>query len=133
MISIADFNLVLELQSDNDWCLYLRGLNYKLLGQPDKAQTDFYSAIRISKKNHEKGSNDWSNNFNLALYSLAVGKIAQARKLYQYLANHASSDIIQIAIRDLDDFLIIFPGHIQAVGMWQLLKLATKPKKNTKL
>ncbi|MBW4672121.1 MAG: tetratricopeptide repeat protein [Cyanomargarita calcarea GSE-NOS-MK-12-04C] len=122
--SITDFNLVLELQSDNDWCLYLRGLNYKLLGESDKAQNDFYNAIRISKKNHEKGSNDWYNNFNLALYSLAVGKIAQARKLYQYLANHASSDIIEIAIRNLDDFLIIFPRHMQAVVMRQLLKLA---------
>jgi tetratricopeptide (TPR) repeat protein len=123
--SIADLNLVLELQPDNDWCLYLRGLNYKLLGQSDKAQTDFYSAIRISKNSHEKGSNDWSNNFNLALYSLAAGKIAQSHKLYQYLAHHASSDIIQTAIRDLDDFLIIFPGHhMQAIVMRQLLKLA---------
>lgn len=122
--SIADLNLVLELQPDNDWCLYLRGLNYKLLGQSDKAQTDFYSAIRISKNSHEKGSNDWSNNFNLALYSLAAEKIAQAHKLYQYLAHHASEDIIQTAIRDLDDFLIIFPGHMQAIVMRQLLKLA---------
>jgi tetratricopeptide (TPR) repeat protein len=121
--SIVDFNLVLELQPDNDWCLYLRGLNYKLLGQFDKAQTDFYNAIKISKKSHEKGSDDWSNNFNLALYSLAAGKIAQSRKLYQYLANYASSDIIQTAIRDLDDFLIIFPRHMQAIIMRQLLKL----------
>ena len=121
--SIVDFNLVLELQPDNDWCLYLRGLNYKLLGQFDNAQTDFYNAIKISKKSHEKGSNDWYNTFNLALYSLAAGKTAQAHKLYQYLANYASSDIIQTAIRDLDDFLIIFPRHMQAIIMRQLLKL----------
>ena len=121
--SLADFNLVLELQPDNDWCLYLRGLNYKLLGQFNKAQTDFYNAIKVSKKSHEKGSDDWHNTFNLALYSLAAGKTAQSHKLYQYLANYASSDIIKTAIRDLDDFLIIFPRHMQAIIMRQLLKL----------
>jgi tetratricopeptide (TPR) repeat protein len=119
--AIADFNLVLELQSDNDWCFYFRGLTYKLLAQSHKAQTDFYSAIRISKKSHDKGSNDWSTNFNLALYSLAAGKISQAHKLYQYLANHASLDIIKIAIRDLDDFLIIFPSHQQATAFKLIL------------
>jgi hypothetical protein len=63
----------------------------------------------------------WQNNFNLALYYLAAGQIGESRGLYDsrsgrlcQRSSEASTDMIEMAIRDLDDYLTLFPDRVQA-------------------
>ena len=56
---------------------------------------------------------DWQNNFNLALYYLAAGRFEESDGLYSR-SSEASRDSIEMAIRDLDDYLTLFPDRIQA-------------------
>ena len=121
--ALTDFNQAIELNKKEGWYLYCRALAYQKLNQADKAQTDIYNAMKLAKESYDKDSKHWRNTFNLALYSLGAGKIQQAQKLYQYgLANHAPLEMIQMAMRDLNHFLLIIPGHVQAEAMRQLLQ-----------
>ena len=70
---------------------------------------------------------DWQNNFNLALYYLVAGQFEESRGLYDsrsgrlcQRASEASRDaivsdrpkVIEMAIRDLDDYLTLFPDGL---------------------
>ncbi|MEA5601536.1 tetratricopeptide repeat protein [Nostoc sp. UHCC 0252] len=121
--ALVDFNRAIDLDSDNNWYLYNRALAYQALNQPDKAWTDLALAIKLAKQNYEKDAKDWSNTFNLALYYLAAQYIQPAERLYRYaLSKGASSESIRETIQDLDDFLTVFPDHVQATSIRQLLQ-----------
>lgn len=123
--ALADFNRAIELEPNNDWCLYVRALAYQTLKQPKKARSDFAGAVKFAKERYKENFQDWHNTFNLALYYLAVDYAPTAEQLYRYaLSQSASLQHIQEAIRDLDDFLTIFPNHIQALSLRQLLQSA---------
>jgi tetratricopeptide (TPR) repeat protein len=123
--TLIDFKNALELESNNNWCLYVRALTYQALNKPDKAQADFALAIQLAKQHFEQHAQDWRNTFNLALYFLAVQYIPIAKQLYQYaLSKGASLEHIHEAIRDLDDFLTVFPEHVQAKDIQKFLRSA---------
>ncbi|NEU82637.1 tetratricopeptide repeat protein [Nostoc sp. UIC 10630] len=118
--------IVLNRHYQDDWYLYERALTYLALNQPDKARADLALAIKLAKEHYEKDTKNWRNAFNLALYYLAAQYNQPADQLYRHtLSQGASLDIriaIQIAIQDLNDFLTVFPNHVQATSMRQLLQ-----------
>ena len=119
--ALADLNRSVELQED-DWNLYLRALVYKALNQSAKAQTDLANAVEFAKPKYNENPQDWQNTLNLALYYLAADYISTAKHLYKLaLSQNASAGYIHMAIRDLDDFLTVFPEHTQAKAMRMLL------------
>ena len=114
---------------DNDWKPYLRSLTLTKLDRPTEAQTDLQTAIALSQATQAEDPIDWQNNFNLALYYLAAGRFDESCGLYDsrsgrlcQRASEASRDsmvsdrpkVIEDAIRDLDDYLVLFPDQVQA-------------------
>ena len=126
--ALADFNSAIDLDSNDDWHLYERALAYQALNQADKVQTDLDLAIKLAQQGHEKDAKNWRNTFNLAVYYLAAGAIEQSKTLYrEALSNDAPLGRIRVALRDLDDFLTVFPDNIQAKSMQRLLQSARIP------
>ena len=121
--ALADLNRAINLDSDCNWRLYNRALAYQALNQPDKAWADLSLAIKLAKQHYEKDAKDWSNAFNLALYYLAAQYHQPAERLYLHvLSQGASSERTHAAIQDLNDFLTVFPDHVQAISIRQLLQ-----------
>ncbi|MEH2328248.1 tetratricopeptide repeat protein [Nostoc sp.] len=121
--ALADFNRAIDLDSESNWYLYNRALAYQALNQPDKAWADLALAIKLAKQHYEKDAKDWSNAFNLALYYLAAQYHQPAERLYIHvLSQGASLEHTHAAIQDLNDFLTVFPNHVQAISMRQLLQ-----------
>ncbi|MCC5599883.1 tetratricopeptide repeat protein [Nostoc favosum] len=121
--ALADFNCAIGLKSHDDWYLYDRALSYLALNQANKAQIDLALAIKLAKQHYEKDTKDWRNTFNLALYYLAAHYTQPAEQLYRYtLSQGASLERIHVAIQDLNYFLTVFPDHVQATSMRQLLQ-----------
>ena len=121
--ALADFNRAIDLDSDSNWKLYNRALAYQALNQPDKAWADLALAIKLAKQHYEKDAKDWSNAFNLALYYLAAQYHQPAERLYLHvLSQGATLEHTHAAIQDLNDFLTVFPDHVQATSMRQLLQ-----------
>ena len=79
---------------------------------PTEAQTDLQSAIVLAQAKQAEDPTDWQNNFNLALYYLAAGRFDESCGLYDR-ASEESKEIIEMAIRDLDDYLTLFPDRLQ--------------------
>ncbi|MEH2406936.1 tetratricopeptide repeat protein [Nostoc sp.] len=120
--ALADFNRAIDLDSDSNWKLYNRALAYQALNQPDKAWADLALAIKLAKQHYEKDAKDSSNAFNLALYYLAAQYHQPAERLYLHvLSQGASLEHTHAAIQDLNDFLTVFPDHVQAISMRRLL------------
>ncbi|MDZ8108539.1 MAG: tetratricopeptide repeat protein [Nostoc sp. DedQUE12a] len=121
-----DRAILLNRNYQDDWYLYGRALTYLALNQPDKARDDLVLAIKLAKEHYEKDPQNWRNAFNLALYYLAAQYNQPAEYLYRHtLSQGASFDIriaIQIAIQDLNSFLTVFPNHVQATSMRELLQ-----------
>ena len=88
---------------------------------PTEAQTDLQNAIVLAQTKQSEDAIDRQNNFNLALYYLAAGRFEESDGLYSRLSeasrNSMVSDrpkVIEEAIRDLDDYLTLFPDRLQA-------------------
>lgn len=126
--ALTDFNRSLELSPEDNWIIFSRGLAYQALGETDKSKNDLANAIQLAHNAYQSNPQkpqDFRNCVNLAIYYVAAGNAEQAEKLYrQVLALNIPKDILQGAVRDLDDFLILFPNHAQAYSMRKLLKAA---------
>jgi len=110
--ALADFDQAIELDSNKDWGYYDRALAYQALNQPDNAKADLDRAIQLAQQQYDENSENHGNTFNLALYHLATGTIKQSWHFYSdALKRGAPADHIQAAVRDLEDFLSLFPGH----------------------
>ena len=121
--ALADFNRAIELEPEDDWCLYDRALTYQAMGQTGKAQGDLITAIQQARKKYEIDTRDWTNTLNLALYHLAAGEAKKVEHLYgEALSTGAPAHRVRDAIRDLKDFLALFPDHPQARQMHSLLQ-----------
>ncbi|HEY9798946.1 MAG TPA: tetratricopeptide repeat protein [Leptolyngbyaceae cyanobacterium] len=124
--ALADFNYALKLSPQSDWIIYNRSLAYQALGKIDKSKTDLATAIQLARKAYQSNPqkpDDFRNSVKLAIYYVAVGNTEQAEKLYrEVISKNIPKYILREAIRDLDDFLIIFPNHAQAHSMRELLK-----------
>jgi tetratricopeptide (TPR) repeat protein len=123
--ALADLDRAIQLNAQDDWYMYLRALAYQTLNEASKARTDLASAIKLAKERYQNHPQDWRNTFNLALYYLAVQYYPTVENLYRYaISKGASLEHIREAIHDLDNFLTIFPEHLQAKFMRQLLQSA---------
>jgi tetratricopeptide (TPR) repeat protein len=123
--ALTDLHRAVELNGNNDWYLYLRALAFQTLNQATEARTDLALAIKLAKQRYQNNPQNWRNTFNLALYYLAVQYYPTVENLYRYaISKGASLEDIREAIHDLDDFLTIFPEHLQAKFMRQLLQSA---------
>ena len=69
-------------------------------------------SIVLAQAKQAEDLTDWQNNFNLALYYLAAGRFDESCGLYDR-ASEESKEIIEMAIRDLDDYLMLFPDRLQ--------------------
>jgi hypothetical protein len=65
---------------------------------------------------------DWQNNFNLALYYLAAGQMDESLGLSDsrsgrlcQRSSEVSPEMIEMAIRDLDDYLELFPDGLRPI------------------
>ncbi|MEH1975914.1 MAG: tetratricopeptide repeat protein [Nostoc sp.] len=118
-----DRAIVLSRNYQDDWYFYERALTYLALNQPDKARADLALAMKLAKEYYEKDAKNWRNSFNLALYYLSAQYNQPAEQLYRHtLSQGASLERIRIAVQDLNDFLAVFPNHVQATSMRQLLQ-----------
>lgn len=132
--ALDDFNHAIELDTKNVWPIYNRALVYLALRQKDQGQADLNKAIQSAQQRYEKDTQNWlnlgsqwRNGFNVAIYYLAAGKTEQAERQYQkLLSKKPSTYILREAIRDLDDFLFLFPEHPQAKSMRELLQATLK-------
>jgi tetratricopeptide (TPR) repeat protein len=121
--ALADFDRAIELDPDNDWYLYDRAITYHALGQTDKAQVDLTLAILRARQAYEKASEDWQNTLNLGLYHLATGEAERAERFYrEALSSAAPPHRVLEAMHDLEDFLHVFPNHVQAQAMRDMLQ-----------
>jgi tetratricopeptide (TPR) repeat protein len=120
--ALADFHRAVR-QSADDWFLYGRSLTYQALGRVDKAGADLTAATERALELYRKRPRDWRNAFNLAIYYLAAGEPREAERLYvETLSAGAPSHAIHAAIRDLEDYLSLFPGHSETIAMRDLLR-----------
>jgi tetratricopeptide (TPR) repeat protein len=121
--ALADFDRAIELDPDDGWYLYDRAITYHALDQADRAQVDLTAAILRAREAYEKASKDWRNTLNLALYHLAAGEAEHAERLYrEALSGAAPPHRVLEAMHDLEDFLHVFPNHVQAQAMRELLQ-----------
>ena len=116
-------HLEIELNPAESWWHYNLALTYHLLAQHDDAQHDLTAAIQIAEQKYNQDPCNWLNTFNLTLFHLAAGTSERAEQLYhEALAAHAALHSVREAIRDLDDFLALFPDHTDAQRMRELLQ-----------
>jgi tetratricopeptide (TPR) repeat protein len=121
--ALADFDRAIELDPDTDWYLYQRALTRQALGQPGEAQRDVNAAIKRAQELYVEDAEDWTNTLNLALYYLASEEAEEAERHYEAaLSGDTSPDDIRMAVRDLGDFLSLFPDHPEARAMRDRLR-----------
>ena len=115
--ALADFNRAIQLEP-TDWRYYSRALVHLALNQHKEAQADLARAIHSAQQTHEENPQDWPNTLNLAPYHLATGETEEADRLYgEALSRSVSSYCIREALRNLDDFLALFPDHSHALAV----------------
>ncbi|MCB0166058.1 MAG: tetratricopeptide repeat protein [Anaerolineae bacterium] len=121
--ALANFEKTTELNPNfEDWCCYERGLIYLTNDNPDQAQAELSRAIDLARQKYEENTQNWGNIFNLALYSVAIGDVEAAEPFYRKaIESSPPLNIIREAVRDLDEFLDLFPEHGQAQAMRGLL------------
>jgi tetratricopeptide (TPR) repeat protein len=125
--AMAEFNSALELEPEEGWWYYIRAITFQSLVQTEKVAEDLAKAIDLGQKRYEKNSTNWLNWFDLAIYHLAAGDLAATTKLYhEGLTGGASQWNLRMAIRDLDQFLGIFPNHAEALALKAELEGALK-------
>jgi len=122
--AISSYNQALKFQPDDDWYLYCIALAQKILGRIDETQASLSAAIELASINYDKNPQDWRNTFNLALYLMVKGEIEKAQSLYHEAINGAPVARIQEAVDDLNDLLVAFPNHPQALELRELLQSA---------
>ena len=80
-----------------------------------EANLQINSAIEIATKSREENPADHQNACNLALFYVARGLYQKAQVLYEATIDKgASSERINIAIVDLNEYLKIFPDNEDA-------------------
>ena len=120
--ALADFDHAIELEPNNDWTLYHRAILSQILNREESAQSDLRAAIALSRQMYEDNERAWQNTFNLILYSLAAGITEEAARIQaETLAASPSSSSLVEAMKDLDDFLALFPHHALALVLRQRL------------
>ncbi|NJN86577.1 MAG: tetratricopeptide repeat protein [Leptolyngbyaceae cyanobacterium SL_7_1] len=110
--ALIDFSRAIELDPKDDWWLYDRAITYQALGQPDQAKADLAQAIPMAQTKYDQDPENWNNTFNLALYHLAANNTDRVTFFYRDAIHRgAPATRIRVALKDLEDFLTVFPEH----------------------
>jgi tetratricopeptide (TPR) repeat protein len=121
--ALADLDQAVEFDSEQDWLHYEKALAHQVLGQGSHAQISLARAIEQAEIIHNNEPENWQNLFNLALYHLASDKAEKAEALYKrVMSNEVSLYLVQQALRDLNDYLSLFPNHLSACTIRDLLQ-----------
>jgi tetratricopeptide (TPR) repeat protein len=118
---LADCNAAADTSS-NSWVRYLRGVALRATGRADQAVDDFREAMRLA--NDPTDPEAGSARVNRCLYHLALREYDEARRLYAQVAATPLTLVVAEATRDLEDFLLVFPGETAAVDALRLLESA---------
>ncbi|MDX2230064.1 MAG: hypothetical protein NW220_10525 [Leptolyngbyaceae cyanobacterium bins.349] len=109
--ALKEFNRAIEIERTGR-CLFGRALTYQVLNRSNDSQADFEQAIQLAQRDYNEKPENYENTFDLAVYHLAAGNIDQSKHFYRDALNRgASAALVREAIRDLDDFLRVFPDH----------------------
>ena len=123
LTTTVNFNRALELDPEYTSALFSRAIVFRVLNQLGKAESDLQTVCEIAQKKYEKEPGDWSNVFALAFYRLASGEENSASQLYkQALSGKTSHFLIKVAMRDLKEFMVLFPQHNQAQIVYEMLQ-----------
>ena len=108
--------------SEPSWWYYSRGLTHVSMELLDKASTDFGEAIRYDALAPSPRP-DWSQIMDQALYYLASKDDARSTQLYSGViaADGVPVEDLAMAIRDLDEFLEVFPHNTSGLRSRQLM------------
>ncbi|MBK8900709.1 MAG: tetratricopeptide repeat protein [Anaerolineaceae bacterium] len=120
-MALADFNRAVEL--DPKWSPNLRGrgVTCLLLDNTDDAKADFQKAIALIEKVYERYPQNSGLALNLAFYHLTANHENKARTLYQHNLN-VPTYFLKRALRQVSDFLDIFPDHSHARAIRMILQ-----------
>jgi len=125
---LEKFSHDVELDPSEDRFLYNRYIAIVAfqkigLGESFGVSNFLEHAIQLAQQGYNEKPEDHQNTFNLAIYHLAAGNTEQSKHFYRDALNRrASTAIIREAIRDLEDFLTVFPGHPAAQAFKQGLE-----------
>ena len=109
--ALAEFHQAIALEP-KDWSLYDRALTYRAMRQEAAAAIDLIAAIDWARQAEARVPDDWQNRLNLARYYLASGDHSAAEGRYQAAIDaRVNAGLVRVAIRDLDDYLHLFPDR----------------------
>ncbi len=109
--------------SMSDWNYYQRGLIYYLIGEHVLAQADFAQAIEFAQAERIKSPTNNQNLLNLAMYLIAQGQGGQSVPFVQEAVDQKVLPAeIKEALDDLAELLSIFPDHVEAQAIQDVLR-----------
>ena len=111
--ALTDFDRAIDLNPDEDWAIYLRAITRRVLNAPDW-RIDLDRALVLAQTTCEGDPANTINRLNLALYYLAAGDEAAAAARYNEVLPRATAFELSGALRDLDDYLRLFPDAAAA-------------------
>jgi len=104
---------------------YNRGVSYLASGQANKGRADLSRGLRIVMKEIKEVSKAKTLAYETALFRLANGEVEEARSLYRSALEGDESIIVMLeAIRNLDQFILLFPNNQPAVEIRERLRAA---------
>ena len=125
--ALADHKISIELNPDDDRYYYEQALTLMAAGQIVQAHEDLAFALRTAHEKVQQEPQDWLKVLELAQYELAAGHFEDAFARYERaLAASILPHHIHKALRDLRDFVAVFPQHAGAQSIRQLLQFALK-------
>jgi tetratricopeptide (TPR) repeat protein len=108
--ALNDFNQAISLNEESYWYRYCRALVYLATGKANEFENELNSAIVLLQARLDKATEDQrtSLSFDLALFNLVSGNTTGAESQYGQLAANCSSwSLLQTAVDDLNDFLVV--------------------------
>lgn len=119
--ALADFDQAVALDNQDDWYRYCRAQARELLGNDEMSKDDLQAAITLAEIVLQRLPDNYRIGFNVALYALAKGQLAEARAQYIDLLTTCPFLIrLQAALDDVLDFSRNHPSH-EAATQIQLL------------
>ena len=122
-LSLSAIERAIVLNSQDDWFFYERAIVRQKLDPGSTSPVDLQQAITMAHDAYQTDPLDWHNLFNLALYYVASGEEALAEELYRVGSQEQPGTVaLQVALRDLDDYLRLFPDDAAAARLRALLQ-----------
>ena len=102
--------------------LYNRGTSFLALGDKGRSRVDFDQGLKRAVRLSKKDPTDFGIALDVALFAMAGGDVDRARKAYARSIEETDQLIPMLtAIRNLDQFISLFPEHEVAREMRELM------------